>query len=79
MVFNPKVDNFTSLQIQGLWEKFSLTPGSNITVVAASNSATSRPAIFKLDKQVAPILNLVVILEMGAVKDLVWENSCNNY
>ena len=76
VVFNPVVDKFTSLQIQGLFSKFSSSTG-NLTVTAVSNGIVSRPAVFKINSDVAPLLNLVVNLEKGVVSSLTWKNSCN--
>jgi len=47
-------------------------------MTAISNNVQSRPVKFKLKSEVATIVNLVVELDMGAVKSLTWSNSCND-
>ena len=41
-----------------------------------ANGVRSRPAIFKQNLEVAPILNLVVVINEGKIDDLVWRNNC---
>ena len=76
VVFTPKVDNFEVLQIKGLYEKFEQNQEGDLTVTAMSNGIASRPAVFKKNLEAAPILNLVVGLDKGAVIFLEWRNNC---
>ena len=75
------MDKFDALQIKGLYEKYtaimSSDPGqTEFTMTAMSNGVRSRPVKYRLGNKSAPILNLVVELEMGVVQSLNWKNSC---
>ena len=67
VVFTPHVDKFEVLQIKGLFNKFNLIVDDELTITAASGGARSRPAKFKIQADIAPILNLVVVLREGKV------------
>ena len=36
----------------------------------------SRPTIMKMDEDVAIVLNLIVVLDKGAIESLQWRNNC---
>mmetsp|Transcript_29468 Transcript_29468/g.21922 ORF Transcript_29468/g.21922 Transcript_29468/m.21922 type:complete len:236 (+) Transcript_29468:6-713(+) len=74
VVFNPVVDRFEGLQIEGLFSVFN-----NVTeaaVIAGSNGIFSRPAIFKLQNYTTSLMNLVAIMIDGRVVSLTWSNTC---
>lgn len=76
VLFNPIVDKFEALQIKGLWQKFELKTDENLQIMATSNGVESRPAFFKMNQLVAPILNLQITMDMGKITELTWDNSC---
>ena len=45
-------------------------------MTAMANGVKSRQAVFKKNKEVAPILNLVVGLDKGKISILEWKNTC---
>ena len=76
VVFTPRVDMFESLQIKGLFTQFKDSKIGDLTVTAMSNGVKSRPAVFKKNEELAPILNLVVGLDKGKISKLDWRNNC---
>ena len=48
VVFNPEIDKFQALQIQGLFSKFEASPENELTVTTVANGVVSRPAKFKI-------------------------------
>jgi hypothetical protein len=72
VIFTPLVDKFDALQIKGLYDKYttimSSDPGqTEFTMTAMSNGVRSRPVKYRLGSKAAPILNLVIELDMGVV------------
>jgi len=77
VVFTPKVDVFQSLQIKGLYNfTDDDSQKGDRTVTAMANGVKSRPAVFKKNTEVAPILNLVIGLDKGTISKLEWRNNC---
>ena len=65
VLFSPRIDKFELLEIQGLYDIFYLQGRSSSTtkslsVRALSNGIMSRSTIFKLDGNIAEVLNLVI-------------------
>ena len=84
VLFSPRIDKFELLEIQGLYDIFyyqgrsdSIPVGSNtLSVKALSNGIMSRSTIFKLDGNIAEILNLVIEIKEGKIVGMDWKNSC---
>ena len=76
VVYTARVDQFESFQVTGLYDVFKASIEGNFTVTAMANGVRSRPAVFKQGLEVAPILNLVVVLDEGKIDSLVWRNNC---
>ena len=76
MVYSPKVDNFETFQVVGLYKHFEDHIQGNLYITAMANGVRSRPAIFKKDKEQAQIMNLVIGIDEGKVDFLDWRNNC---
>jgi len=79
VLFRPRLDKYELLEIRGLYDIFTAeeyAEETGFTVRALSNGVISRPTYFRLDGGIAEILNLVIEMEDGFVKEIDWKNTC---
>ena len=70
VIYDLVVDTFEDLQVKGLYKHFEENIEGNIEVTAMANGVGSRPVIMKMGKEMAIILNLIVVLDEGKISAL---------
>ncbi|CDW79912.1 h aca ribonucleoprotein complex subunit 3 [Stylonychia lemnae] len=78
VVFNPRIDNFELLQVQGFFDVSANLTDGDFRLFAMSNGIKSRPILYKRNDKVAQILNLRISMDDGFVEKIEWINVCDS-